>query len=100
MIVAHFERGEVLLEAGILIDGLAAYRGRIIRIAGAAGEGNLEAGLAGVEETHLDRDAETAAGARDEITEAETEARRDFVEVDAPGAAKRICIATDVVLAI
>jgi hypothetical protein len=94
------EGGEVLLKAGILINGLAAHRGWVVRIAGAAGEGQLEAGLASVVETHFDRDAETAAVARNEVAEAETETRRDFAEVDASGAVERVGVTADVVLAV
>jgi hypothetical protein len=88
-----------LLEAGVLIDGLTTYRGRVFGIAGAACEGYLEAGLANIVEAQLDRDAEMAAVAGDEIAEAETETRRDFVEVDASGAVERVCVAADVILA-
>ena len=99
MIVAYFERGEVLLETGIRIDGLAADRGWIVGVAGAPCKSDLKAGLAGIVEADLDRDAEAAASSWDKISETETEARRDFAEVDAPGTTERICIAADVVLA-
>jgi hypothetical protein len=56
--------------------------------------------LASVVEAHFDRDAETAAVARNEVAEAETETRRDFVEVDASGAVERVGVTADVVLAV
>ena len=89
-----------MLEAGVLIDGLTTYRGRDVGFAGAAREGYLEAGLANVVEAQLDRNAEAAAVAGDEVAETETETRRNFVEVDPSGAMEWICVAADVVLAV
>jgi hypothetical protein len=99
VVVARFKGGQALLEAGVLIDGLTTYRGRVVRIAGAACECHLEARLANIVEAQLDREADAAAVSRDDVAEAETKTWRDFVEVDTSGAVERVCVAADVVLA-
>lgn len=73
MVVARFECSEILLEAGILIDGLAANRCREVGIAGAAHEGHLQIGLAHIVKTQLNRKTEVAVVAWNEVAEAETE---------------------------
>jgi len=100
VIVAHFEGVETLLEASVLIDGLATYRGRVVGITGASGEGYLQTRLADIVEAHVDRNAEVAAVARNEVPEAETKARRNFAEVDATCAVERVGSAAVVVLAV
>ena len=99
MIVAHFESGQALLKTGILIDGLAAHGRWVVRVAGTAGEGHLKGGLARVVEAHLDRDAETAVVAWNEVAKSETQAWRDPTEVDASGASERVSVTANVVLA-
>src|SRR3984957_9567861 len=99
VVVADFEGSKVLLEAGVQIDGLAAYRRWVVGIAGSPGKGYLETGLTLVVKAKLDRDAEAAAGAWYDIAEAEAETGSDFVEVDAAGAVERVGVAADVVLA-
>jgi hypothetical protein len=71
-----------------------------VGIAGTPCEGNLEAGLASIVEADLDRDAEAAVSSRDKISEAETQARGDFAEVDASRAVEGIGVTADVVLAV
>ncbi len=100
VIVAHFEGSEVLLEARILIDRLTTHRSWIIGIAGASREGYLQTRLADIVEAHLNRKAEVAAVTRYDVAEAQTEARRDFMEVDASRAMERIGVTADVVLAV
>lgn len=99
-IVTHFERREVLLKAGILIDRLASDRRRVVRIAGASREGDLQARLAHIVKTQLNRDAEVAPVSWNEIAEAKADARRDLAKVDTSGAMERIGIAADIVLAV
>jgi hypothetical protein len=66
-----------LLEAWVLIDGRTACRERVVEIAGAAGKGYLRLGWTGsVVEAKLDRDAEVAGGAGNNIAEAELGLRR------------------------
>ena len=100
MVVAGAEGGEVLLETRVLVDGLAACGGRVAGVAGGAGEGDLQGGLADVVEAEFDGDGEVAAGAGDDVAEAEGEAGGDFAEVDAAGAVERVGGAADVVLAV
>src|ERR1700686_825386 len=100
VIVARFEGGETFLEAGILVNGLAACRDREVGITDAADEGHLQTGLARIVEARLHRYAEVAALARYDVADAETEARRSFAEVDASCAPEGIDVTADVVLAI
>jgi len=100
VVVTHFEGCEVLLEARVLIDSLAAHRGWEVGIAGAPCERHLEAGLAYIVEAHLNGDAEVAAIARNQVAEAEAEARRDLAKVDASRAAERVRVAADIVLTV
>ena len=55
--------------------------------------------MTNVIEAQLNWEAEVAAVAGDEVAEAEAEPRRNFLEVDAPGAVERVCVAADVILA-
>lgn len=100
VIVAHLEGGKVLLEPRILIDGLAAHRCWVVRIASAAGERYLQSGLTYKVEPHVDREAQVAAVARNEITKAKTETRRDLPKVDTPGAVERIGVTADIALTV
>jgi hypothetical protein len=83
VVVTRFECSKILLEAGILIDGFAANRRWEVGIAGTAHERHLQIGLAHLVKTHLNRKGEVAVVARNEVTEAETETRRSFAEVNA-----------------
>jgi hypothetical protein len=99
VIVARFERGKVLLETGIRTDGFAADGRCIVRVAGTACESDLEARLASIIEANLDWDAKAAASSRNKISEAETEARRDFGKSMRPEP-RSGSVAADVVLAV
>src|SRR5258708_227633 len=100
MVVTRFEGGEVLLEPRVLIDRLAAHRGWEIWIACATSECDLKVRLACVIETHLDWKTEMTMIARDEITKAEAESRRNFAKIDASRTMQRIRITADVILTV
>jgi len=83
VVVAIDEGSQVLLEGCVLIDRLATNGGWLGGVAGAAAEGDLEAGLANIVEAHLEGNAEVAFGAGDHVSEAEGKAGGDLAEVDA-----------------
>lgn len=56
--------------------------------------------MAYVVEAHFDWNAETASGAREDVSESEGEAGGGFAEVDEAGAVERVGVAADVVLAV
>lgn len=98
VVVACDEGGEILLEAGILIDGPAADGRWNARVAGASGEADLKTGLAHIVEAEFYRDADAAFSARNDVSESETEAGRNLSELDAAGAAEGVSGTADVFL--
>lgn len=100
MVVARGKGGEIVLEAGVLIDGLAADGGWNARVAGASGKTYMKTGLTYVVEAEFDGDAEAAFSSLDDVSESDAEAGRDLSELDAAGAAERVGEAADVVLAV
>jgi hypothetical protein len=100
VVVACDEGCKIFLEFGVMSDGLAPDRLGIRRIAGTAAETNLQVGLVYVIEARLDRDADVASGAWNDVSESKGEAGRDFAEVDASVAVYRIGGAADVVVAV
>jgi len=82
VVVACDEGCKVFLERWILANRLASDRCGKGRIAGAAGEVDLQVRLTYVVEAELDWDAETAAGTRNDVSEAEREAGGSSAKVD------------------
>src|ERR1700733_13069771 len=64
MIIARHEGRKALLKPTVLIYRFTSERWRLCRIAGAAGEGNLQTRLANIIESCFDRKAEVTARAR------------------------------------
>lgn len=88
------------MEAGVLIDRLAAHRRWVIRIAGAPSESDLKVRLTSIIEAHLDWKTQMTMIARDEIPKAEAESRRNLAKIDASRTMQRIGITADVILAV
>ena len=86
VVVACDECGETFLEVCVAVDRLAADCRRLGGIAGAAGEGDGESGLAVVEEAGFNRNAEVAACSGDDVSESEGESGRDFAKADGAAA--------------
>src|SRR6185312_2115371 len=100
VVVAVDEGLQVFLESGVAVDRFAADRGRLGGVTCAAGEGDLEPGLADVVEAHLEGNADVAPCARDDVSEAEGEAGGELAEVNASVSVKRVGVAADVVLSV
>ncbi len=100
MVVPADEPGQVSLKSGIVHDPTAPNFSWVVRIAGAAVEVDLQAGLIDVVETHLYWETHMAACAWDEVSESQSKARRNLAKADLATAMQRIVSTAEIVLPI